>query len=138
MARSLRVLQVFDLPYALKRGHDYTEEFKDRENFAAENDVYRALLDNGYEARPLGLFDDVRPLLDDVEEFKPDVIFNMVETFGEVTGWDKNIAALLELMLADGELKAKVSIEVAGASKSAIEKIEKAGGSVKLLAAAAE
>ena len=41
-------------------------------------------------------------------------------------------------ILADGELKAKVAFEVAGASKPAIEKIEKAGGSVKLLVAAAE
>ena len=41
-------------------------------------------------------------------------------------------------VLSDGELKAKLALEVAGASKSAVEKIEKAGGSVKLLAAAAE
>ncbi|CAN7243207.1 MULTISPECIES: 50S ribosomal protein L15 [unclassified Rhizobium] len=40
-------------------------------------------------------------------------------------------------VLADGELKAKVKFEVAGASKPAIEKIEKAGGSVTLLSAAA-
>jgi large subunit ribosomal protein L15 len=39
-------------------------------------------------------------------------------------------------ILSDGELKAKLTIEVAGASKPAVEKIEKAGGSVKLLAAA--
>src|SRR5690606_11606320 len=36
-------------------------------------------------------------------------------------------------ILADGELKAKVAFEVAGASKPAVEKIEKAGGSMKLL-----
>jgi len=41
-------------------------------------------------------------------------------------------------ILADGELNAKVAFEVAGASKPAIEKIEKAGGSIKLLVAAAE
>ena len=41
-------------------------------------------------------------------------------------------------LLADGELKAKLSFDVAGASKAAIEKIEKAGGSVKLPAKAAE
>jgi len=35
-------------------------------------------------------------------------------------------------LLGDGELKAKLSFEVAGASKTAIEKVEKAGGSVKL------
>ena len=40
-------------------------------------------------------------------------------------------------LLADGDLKAKVSFDVAGASKAAIEKIEKAGGSVKLPEAAA-
>ncbi|WP_160004818.1 50S ribosomal protein L15 [Rhizobium sp. 18055] len=40
-------------------------------------------------------------------------------------------------VLADGELKAKVTFEVAGASKPAVEKIEKAGGSVTLLSAKA-
>jgi large subunit ribosomal protein L15 len=35
-------------------------------------------------------------------------------------------------VLSDGELKAKVTIEAAGASKAAVEKIEKAGGSIKL------
>ena len=33
-------------------------------------------------------------------------------------------------VLSDGELKAKLTLEVAGASKAAIEKIEKAGGSI--------
>jgi large subunit ribosomal protein L15 len=39
-------------------------------------------------------------------------------------------------LLADGELKAKLTLEVAGASRTAIEKVEKAGGSIKLLASA--
>jgi large subunit ribosomal protein L15 len=37
-------------------------------------------------------------------------------------------------LLGRGELKAKVTVEVHGASKSAIEAVEKAGGSVKILA----
>lgn len=40
-------------------------------------------------------------------------------------------------ILGNGELKAKLAFEVAGASKSAVEAIEKAGGSVKILAATA-
>lgn len=40
-------------------------------------------------------------------------------------------------LLSDGELKAKLSFDVAGASKAAVEKVEKAGGSVKVIAAAA-
>ncbi len=39
-------------------------------------------------------------------------------------------------LLSDGELKAKLTFEVAGASKAAVEKIEKAGGSVTMLAPA--
>ncbi len=37
-------------------------------------------------------------------------------------------------LLSDGEIKAKVTVQVAGASKAAIEKIEKAGGSVAVQA----
>lgn len=37
-------------------------------------------------------------------------------------------------ILSDGELTAKLTFEVAGASKAAIEKIEKAGGKVTILA----
>lgn len=39
-------------------------------------------------------------------------------------------------LLSDGELKAKVTFDVAGASKAAIEKVTKAGGVVNVRAAA--
>lgn len=39
-------------------------------------------------------------------------------------------------LLGKGELKAKVAFEVLGASKGAIEAVEKAGGSVKILSVA--
>ncbi|MEQ8298569.1 MAG: 50S ribosomal protein L15 [Nitratireductor sp.] len=35
-------------------------------------------------------------------------------------------------LVSDGELKAKVNFDIAGASKAAVEKVEKAGGSVKV------
>ncbi len=41
-------------------------------------------------------------------------------------------------ILGNGELKTKLAFEVAGASKSAVAAIEKAGGSVKILAAASQ
>jgi len=37
-------------------------------------------------------------------------------------------------LLGRGEIKAKITVEVHGASKSAVEAVEKAGGSVKILA----
>ena len=41
-------------------------------------------------------------------------------------------------LLGRGEIKAKINVEVHGASKSAVAAVEKAGGSVKLLAPAKE
>lgn len=41
-------------------------------------------------------------------------------------------------ILGVGELKAKLAFEVVGASKSAVEAIEKAGGSIKILATASQ
>ena len=41
-------------------------------------------------------------------------------------------------VLSDGEVKSKLTLEVAGASKAAVEKVEKAGGSSELLGVAAE
>ena len=41
-------------------------------------------------------------------------------------------------VLGDGEAKSKMNLEVTGASKSAVEKIEKAGGSVKVVTATAK
>ncbi|MEM8651849.1 MAG: 50S ribosomal protein L15 [Pseudomonadota bacterium] len=40
-------------------------------------------------------------------------------------------------VLSDGEISAKLTFEVAGASKAAVEKIEKAGGKITILAAKA-
>ena len=98
MNKPLRVLLAFDMPYAVARDHDYTEDFKDRENFETEADVYDAVVENGYVVHRLGLFDDVRYLLDTVAEFKPDVIFNLIEMFDSTTSWDKNITALIEVL----------------------------------------
>ncbi len=80
------------------RGYDFSEEFADPDNMYTENDVYRALLANGYEVRLLGLFNDIRPLLEEIDEFRPDVVFNLVEVFANQTHLEKNVAALLEMI----------------------------------------
>ena len=94
----MKVLLLFDVPEPFPPGHEYEDEFADRSQYGTEGDVYRALQDNGHEVRLLGLCDTVQPLLDEVREHKPDLIFNLVETFGDVTHWDKNIVALIELL----------------------------------------
>ena len=98
MGTAKRVLMAFDIPYKVARDYDYAEEFANPDGHYTENDVYQALLANGYEVKRLGLFNDIRPLLEEVESFKPDVIFNLVDHFSEVTQWDKNVAALFEML----------------------------------------
>jgi len=98
MKKRLKVLLLFNSPYSKPRGYDYKEEFADPENMYTENDVLRALEANGHRVNILGLFDSVNPLLEEIEEDKPDVIFNLVEVFNEKSYFEKNVAALLEML----------------------------------------
>jgi len=94
----LKVLLLFDSPYAKPRGYDYKEEFQDTESWYTEKDVYEALLANGYQVSLLGLFDDISLLLEEIKENKPDVVFNLAEVFNQKSHLDKNVASLLEMM----------------------------------------
>jgi len=93
-----KILLLFSSPYQMPRGYDYKEEFADPENMYTENDVYQALLANGYEVFLLGIYNDVTPLFEEVLENRPDVIFNMAEVFNEKSYYEKNMAALLEMI----------------------------------------
>jgi D-alanine-D-alanine ligase len=98
MSQKLKVLMLFHSPYHRPRGYDYKEEFSDPDNMYTEHDVQQALLENGYEVRVLGLVDSVKPLLEEIEEFQPDVIFNLVEVFRDKSIYEKNVAAFLEML----------------------------------------
>ncbi|HMA19246.1 MAG TPA: hypothetical protein VKO87_00515, partial [Gemmatimonadaceae bacterium] len=52
----------------------------------------------GHEARPLGVQDEFLPIRDVVEEFKPHVVFNMLEEFHSNMLFDQNVVSLLELL----------------------------------------
>ena len=98
MKKKLKVLLLFNTPYTTPRGYDFKEEFADPENMYTENDVYQALMANGFEVRLLGLYDSLAPLFEEIRECPPDVIFNLVEIFANKTHFDKNIGAVLELL----------------------------------------
>ena len=96
MKKKLRILQVFDSPYVTPRGYDFTNEFKE-ENWETENDVYKALLANGHEVKLLGINNDIVPLVEEIKEFKPEVMFNLAEVFNQKSHLDKNLAGVLEM-----------------------------------------
>jgi len=97
MKRKPKVLLVFDTPHFTPRGHDFKKEFKNPD-WTTEKDVYNNLLKSGCDVRLLGICDDVKPLMEEVEESKPDIAFNLTEVFRKKACLDKNIAWLLEMM----------------------------------------
>src|SRR5262245_54378427 len=63
-----------------------------------EFDVVSTLRTAGHDVRPLGVQDELKPIRDEVEGFKPHVVFTLLEQFhGEVI-YDQNVASYLELM----------------------------------------
>ncbi|MBF0523219.1 MAG: hypothetical protein HQL24_09215 [Candidatus Omnitrophica bacterium] len=89
---------LFSSPYHRPRGYDYKIEFADPDNMYTENDVHQALLANGYDVSLLGIYNDVSLLLEEIKENRPDLIFNMAEVFNDRSYYEKNMAALLEMI----------------------------------------
>ena len=82
---------LFSSPYNKPRGYDYKEEFADPDDMYTENDVYRALVSNKFEVSLLGLHNTITPLIDEIRENRPDVIFNLVEVFDNKARLEKKI-----------------------------------------------
>jgi D-alanine-D-alanine ligase len=63
-----------------------------------EYDVVSTLRAAGHEVRPLGVHDELKPIRDEIEGWKPHVVFTLLEQFhGEVI-YDQNVVSYLELM----------------------------------------
>jgi len=92
-----KILLLFDSPYQPESGYDFKKEFTDFD-WDTEREVHKALISSGHNVRMLGLHNDIGLLLKEVAEFKPDIIFNLVEVFDQKSYLDKNVAAVLEML----------------------------------------
>jgi len=63
-----------------------------------EFDVVEALGNLGHEVRQLGVLDELRPIRETAETFRPHVVFNLMEEFHGDFVFDYHVAAYLELM----------------------------------------
>src|ERR1700704_6920523 len=63
-----------------------------------EYDVVSTLRANGHEVRPLGVQHELKPIRDEIESWKPDVVFNLLEQFHGEAAYDQNVASYLELL----------------------------------------
>ena len=63
-----------------------------------EYDVVTTLRAAGHEVRPLGVHDELKPIRDEIESWKPDVVFTLLEQFHGEAIYDQNVVSYLELM----------------------------------------
>lgn len=79
---------------------DSLKGFSEQEIYVwkTEYDVVTTLRAAGHDVRPLGVQHELKPIRDAIEEWKPDVVFNLLEEFHGETAYDQNVASYLELM----------------------------------------
>jgi D-alanine-D-alanine ligase len=60
--------------------------------------VVTGLRDLGHEVQPLGLYDDLTPLRQAIQNFEPHIVFNLLEEFRGETMLEQNVVSYLELV----------------------------------------
>jgi D-alanine-D-alanine ligase len=75
-------------------------EGKDTVNapWKTEFDVVHTLREEGHEVRVLGIGSELAPIRRTLEEFRPQIAFNLIEAFANVATFDQNVVAYLELI----------------------------------------
>jgi len=71
---------------------------KEYDEFKTEYDVVQALRKAGHEVKPLGVYDKLADLRNAIGEWKPDVVFNLLEEFQGIAAYDQHVVAYLELL----------------------------------------
>ncbi len=96
LRKNLRIVLLFDLsePIAPEKYSDHWKEA----DWKTENDVRNALTRLGHQVIPLGLHDSLEPLLQVLQNQKPDLVFNLSEAFRGDRDFEPHIVATLELL----------------------------------------
>ena len=63
-----------------------------------EYDVVQTLRALGHELKVIGVHDDLTPIRGAMDDFKPSILFNLMEAFDDVVVFDQNVVSYLELL----------------------------------------
>jgi D-alanine-D-alanine ligase len=79
---------------------DSTDGYTVREinEWKTEYDVVSTLREVGHDVRPLGVQEEIKPIREAIENFKPHVVFTLLEQFHYEPVYDQHVASFLELM----------------------------------------
>jgi len=78
--------------------HFESREDPEFEKYKTEYDVKTALQDLGHDVRVVGVYDDLAPIRQTVEEWRPHVAFNLLEDFAGIGAFDYYVVSYLEMM----------------------------------------
>ena len=74
------------------------DQLENNEESVTEYHVYSTLTELGHRVRLMGIGDQLTELRDVIREWKPHVIFNLMEQFAGIVSYDYYVVAFLELM----------------------------------------
>ena len=94
----MKILMLFDVAEAVPPGFVYTSETFLQEDKLAESDILLSLQRLGHDVETMAVFDNVSMVVDKIQTFAPDAVFNQCESFHNNRRLEPNIPALLELM----------------------------------------
>ena len=95
----MKILVLFDVHRPIAPDETFSiRSLRTEEEKPTEADVLTCLRKLGHDVETLAVYDVVKAVFDKVETFKPDVVFNLCETFFSDRAHEPNVPALLELM----------------------------------------
>jgi len=95
--KKLRVMMV--VHYTLVPPDDLHDKKDPRmEKYRTEYDVKTALLNLGHEVQVVGVYDDLAPIRKLNEEWKPHIVFNLLEDFAGNSAFDYYVVSYFEMM----------------------------------------
>jgi D-alanine-D-alanine ligase len=92
--RALVVVHASLVPPESLQGHSD----KEIEEWRTEYDVTSTLRAGGHDVRCLGVLDSLTEMRTSIAEWKPDIVFNLLEEFNGIVTYDQHVVAFLELM----------------------------------------
>ena len=98
--RAMKRLRVLVLVHPDLIPPDSSKGYSEQEinEWKTEYDVVTTLRAAGHEVRPLGVHDELKPIRDEIDGWKPDVVLTLLEQFRGEAIYDQNVASYLELM----------------------------------------
>ncbi len=96
----MKKLRVMLLVHATLVPPEDLEDYDDARmaKYQTEFDVKTTLLELGHEVRVVGAYDDIAPIRDTIESWRPHIVFNLLEEFAGNPAFDYYVVSYLEMM----------------------------------------